>query len=68
MDVTNDAKEKLLRAMLDYVIAPDGNNGLSRLLAQPMSQPERDDLVHEAINIMNEMTAFVQMMKAKKPV
>jgi hypothetical protein len=52
--------------MLEYQIGPDGHNGLSRLLAEPMSPEERRDLVHEAINIMNEMNAFVQMMEATK--
>jgi hypothetical protein len=66
MDRTNPGKEKLLQAMVDYVEGPDGHNGLSRLLAQPMSEKERVDLLHEAINILNEMTAFVQMMLAKK--
>jgi hypothetical protein len=66
MEMRNPAKERLLNAMLEYQIGPDGHNGLSRLLAEPMSPEERRDLVHEAINIMNEMNAFVQMMEATK--
>lgn len=65
MVTSNPAKERLLKATVDYVVGPDGHNGLSRLLAEPISENERDDLVHEAVNIMNEMTAFVQMIKAK---
>ena len=68
MATPNPVKERLLKSMMDYMVGPDGHNGLSRLLAEPMLEKERDDLVHEAVNVMNEMTAFVQMMKTKKSV
>jgi hypothetical protein len=68
MVVTNSVKETLLRAMLDDVVGADGHNGLSRLLAEPRSEEDRAELLHAAINVLNEMNAFVQLLEAGKTV
>ncbi|HEX2228431.1 MAG TPA: hypothetical protein VHM64_14940 [Candidatus Binatia bacterium] len=67
MDVTNYAKEKLLNALMDYKPGPDGANGLYRLVLDgSMTPKERDELIHEAINIQNELSAFVQLMRKRE--
>ena len=66
MDITNHHKEKLLRAMIDYKEGPDGANGLYRMVLDDSITPEeRSELVHEAINLMNDLTMFVDMMRRK---
>ena len=51
---------------MDYKEGPDGANGLYRMVLDSSITPqERSELVHEAINIMNDLTMFVDMMRRK---